>query len=96
MKIIDDVAYIESKLLCAAIWGGEVCLPNVKYLGGYINPSIDGLGKAFIEYCVARACEIYRLPKCGYDNYLYYYNNMEYSHLSEKEVEIACQQNYQS
>ena len=70
MKIVDNVALIENRLLCAAIWGDESCVNKAPRFSGYVNASIDEAGKAFIEYCIAKIYGIFRLPQCGYDNYL--------------------------
>ncbi|HCI24064.1 MAG TPA: hypothetical protein DFK11_06050 [Lachnospiraceae bacterium] len=69
MRIEKDVALIDNPLLRAAIWGDQSCLYKSVKFTGYVQASIDKIGKAFIEYCIARALGIYRLPNCGYDYY---------------------------
>ena len=63
MRIEEDVALIDNPLLRAAIWGDKSCLYKSVKFTGYVQASIDKIGKAFIEYCIARALGIYRLPK---------------------------------
>ena len=64
MRIEKDVALIDNPLLRAAIWGDQSCLYKSVKFTGYVQASIDKIGKAFIEYCIARALGIYRLPNC--------------------------------
>ena len=88
MKIVDNVALIENRLLCAAIWGDESCVNKAPRFSGYVNASIDEVGKAFIEYCIAKIYGIFRLPQCGYDNYLS--GRCNYNSLDANEVTDAC------
>ena len=88
MKIVDNVALIENRLLCAAIWGDESCVNKAPRFSGYVNASIDEAGKAFIEYCIAKIYGIFRLPQCGYDNYLS--GRCNYNSLDANEVTDAC------
>lgn len=90
MKIVDDVALIENRLLCSAIWGDESCGYKAPRFSGYVNANIDKVGKAFIEYCIAKVYGIFRLPQCGYDNYLY--ENCDYNSLDANEVTDACKE----
>ena len=89
MRIENNIAFIENKLLHDAIWGDTDCIYNKKIkFTGYVQSNADLVGRAFIEYCIARVLNIYRLPKCGYDNYIYGSNI--YNTLDEKQVEEAC------
>ncbi len=90
MKIVGEVAYIENRILCNAIWGDTSCINPVPNFRGYINASADFVGRAFIEYCLARVLGIYRLPQCGYDNYTQKWYG--YNTLSEAEVADACEE----
>lgn len=92
MRIENNIAFIENRLLHDAIWGNNEC----KNCSGYVEPRTSLIGKAFIEYCIARIMGIYRLPKCGYDNYLTEIkgesNSYSYSDLDEILVEDACKE----
>lgn len=91
MRIEDNIALIESRLLCAAIWGDTKCIYNRSLrFTGFVYSDIDKVGRAFIEYCVSRILGIYRLPQCGYDNYLNTY--CFFYSLDEKEVIEACEE----
>lgn len=90
MRIEENVALIESPLLCSAIWGNYSCLyPNCK-MTGYVEANIDLVGKAFIEYCLARVLGIFRLPNCGYDNYTN--SSVWFNEISEHDVDEACKE----
>lgn len=90
MRIVNDkIALIENELLCRAIWGDTSCRLMKPRFAGYIQASTDKVGKAFLEYCIAKIYGIYRLPKCGYDNYI---ENCEYWRLDEKEIADACKE----
>lgn len=70
MRIENGIAFVENPLLCAAIWGDTNCIYNGKpKFTGYLNANADRIGRAFIEYCIARVMKIFRLPMCGYDSY---------------------------
>lgn len=88
MRVEEKVALIENRILCNAIWGDTSCLKPVPDFRGYTQASTDKVGRAFIEYCIARVLGIYRLPQCGYDNYLS--NKCFYDVLDESEVDDAC------
>lgn len=91
MKIKDNIAYIENSLLCAAIWGDTKCKQqNEPRFTGYVNANVDSVGRAFIEYCIARVMGIFRLPQCGYDNYLN--TKCFYYALDEQMVSNACEE----
>ena len=57
---------------------------------GYVEANIDHVGKAFIEYCLARVLGIFRLPNCGYDNYTN--SSVLFNELSEHDVDEACKE----
>ena len=61
MRIEENVALIESRLLHAAIWGDTRCIfeKNQRFTG-YVYSDIDHLGKVFIEYCISRILGIFR------------------------------------
>ncbi len=88
MRIEGDVAFIENRILCNAIWGDYSCTNPVPDFTGYVQANTDPIGRAFIEYCIARVLGIYRLPQCGYDNYTYGW--CKYDTLPPDEVEEAC------
>lgn len=90
MRIEDDIALIENPLLCSAIWGDYKCLYSDCKMTGYVEANIDCVGKAFIEYCLARILGIFRLPNCGYDNYTD--TSTLFKTLPEKDVNDACKE----
>lgn len=87
MNIKDNVALIDNPLLCAAIWGDTTCKYRTDFTG-YMNANSDHVGRAFIEYCLARIYSIFRLPQHGYDNYLR--DKCFYDDFSEKQISDAC------
>lgn len=89
MRIKNGIAFVENPLLCSAIWGDTSCRynDNLKFTG-YLNANADGIGRAFIEYCIARVMKIFRLPMCGYDNYSTW--SCSYDLLDEEMVSDAC------
>ena len=90
MRIEKDVALIDNPLLRAAIWGDQSCLYKSVKFTGYVQASIDKIGKAFIEYCIARALGIYRLPNCGYDYYTD--TSVLFNSLPEEDINAACEE----
>jgi hypothetical protein len=90
MRIENNIAFIENRLLHDAIWGDSKC----NYCSGYVGAQTSLIGKAFIEYCISRIMGIHRLPKCGYDTYLYVVKGdpISYVNLDEKLVEDACKE----
>ena len=90
MRIEEDVALIDNPLLRAAIWGDQSCLYKSVKFTGYVQASIDIIGKAFIEYCIARALGIYRLPNCGYDYYTD--TSVLFNSLPEEDINAACEE----
>lgn len=87
MRIENNVALIENPLLCSAIWGDTKCKYKTEFTG-YVNANADHVGRAFIEYCLARIFSIFRLPQRGYDNYLR--NRCFYDDLSDELINNAC------
>ena len=90
MRVVGDVALIDNPLLRAALWGDQSCLYKSVRFTGYVQASIDKIGKAFIEYCIARALGIYRLPNCGYDHYTD--TSVLFSSLPEEDINAACEE----
>lgn len=89
MRIENGIAFVENPLLCAAIWGDTNCIYNGKpKFTGYLNANADRIGRAFIEYCIARVMKIFRLPMCGYDSYSE--GACMYNELDEEMVTDAC------
>lgn len=90
MRVVEGVALIENRILCNAIWGDTSCLNPKPDFTGYIYGNACKVGRAFIEYCIAKVYGIFRLPQCGYDNYLYRYHY--YDVLDPMEVDDACEE----
>lgn len=93
MRIENNVALIENRLLHDAIWGDVDCIQNnTSRFTGYINANVDMAGRAFIEYCIAKVLGIFRLPQCGYDSYSRGNYNYRYAELDETMVSEACKE----
>lgn len=90
MRVEGDIILIENQLLCAAIWGDTSCINLKPQFTGYVQANVDKAGRAFIEYCIARVYGIFRLPKCGYDNYIN--SKIEYYTLKEEDISDACKE----
>lgn len=65
MRIVKNIALIDNRILCNAIWGDTSCWMPRPPFKGYIQASADLVGRAFIEYCISRVFGIFRLPQCG-------------------------------
>lgn len=92
MRIENNVALVENRLLHDAIWGDVECPHDKKTrFTGYINANSDPVGRAFIEYCIARNLRIFRLPQCGYDHYTHDCNAY-YAGFDEEMVLDACEE----
>lgn len=89
MRIENNVALIENRLLHDAIWGDLECIYEPRFTG-YINANVDMCARAFLEYCIARELGIFRLPRCGYDHNLH--QSYPYEKLDEKMVSEACEE----